>query len=250
MKRVLAVVILAGSSGLLPAMAEPVVARPDVPFSQQVKLRDDLGPFVIKYRSFNDNEPNGCSNCTAGPLPISSGKVSVEPQTYVLVEQNKKYDYYLVQVAITTSDRKGTRSAGVLQATLRSTASVSTATHSAGYTQTAQSCHTYPIDLGASWGPFDASTTVGHYSTCVKTKVSHRAVKRGDSYRVTNLNGIKTIEFSRFVRVKAGKHPKFTVNIVTPQARCHYVNIPTTGVQLDCDPGSREKTWTIGTTGS
>jgi hypothetical protein len=242
--------MVASAAGVLPVVAAPVPARAGVPFSQQVELRNDRGPYAMHYNAFPDNVAKGCSPCQAGPLPIVSGKVSVAPQTYVLKEQNKKYDYYLVQVGISVSQQKGTRSAGVLKATLRSLGSVNYSTHSAGYRQTSQNCHTYPIDLGASWGPVDASTTVATYSTCVETKVSHHRVNNGDAFSVTNLNGIKRIVFSRFVRVKAKVHPKFKVTVTAPRARCHYVSIPTTGEQLDCDPGSTVKSWRIGTTGS
>jgi hypothetical protein len=249
MRRLVAVMMVASSAGLLPVVAAPAPAKAGVPFSQQVELRDDRGPYSIKYKAFPDNVAKGCSKCIDGPLPMVSGTVSVAPQTYVLKEENKKYDYYLVEVGISVSHQKGTRSAGVLKATLRSLGSVSYSTYSAGYAQTSQSCHTYPIDLGASWGPVDASTTVATYSTCVETKVSHHRVKNGDAFSVTNLNGIKRITFSRFVRVKAKSHPKFKVTVSTPRARCHHVSIPTTGEQLDCDPGQTVKSWRIGTTG-
>jgi hypothetical protein len=249
MRRVLTLVIVASCAGLLPTAATSAMPRSGPPFSQQVELRNDRGPFAVKYSAFPDNVANGCTSCSA-PLPISSGKVSVKPQTYVLIEQNKKYDYYLVQANITVSGQKGTRSSGVLTTTLKSLGASSYSTFSAGYVQTSQNCHTYPIDLGASWGGVDASTTVAHYSTCVKTTVSHHRVKNGDVFSVTNLNGIKSIAFSRFVRVKAKTHPKFRVTVTLPRARCHSEIIPTTGTVLDCDPGSTQKSWKIGTTGS
>jgi hypothetical protein len=83
----------------------------------------------------------------------------------------------------------------------------------------------------------------------VASTVTRDAVARGDAYHVTNLNGVKNVAFQRFVRVKAGTHPKFKVTIKRPVDYCTSVNIPSSGVIEDCNDASKTRHWTIGTNG-
>jgi hypothetical protein len=242
MKRAFVVLILALASGLV----STIPASATIGFGQQVKLRNDPGPFHMKYSSFQ-NGIGACSDC-GHPENTPGGKMTVYPRTYKLVESNKQWDYYLVDVTVSVSGQSGARDSGFLDATVQSIGSVNDATSSSGHSQTAQSCHTYPITISGGWGPLSVGTTVAHFSTCVNSTISRKGISAGKSYHVSNFNGVNNVTFQRFVRVKAGSHPKFKVTLLRPTDKCVSTLLPS-GVEYNCFNLSAKRHWVIGTRG-
>ena len=239
------VVVIAAVFALALGLAPDASAT--IGFSQQVKLRDDHGPYTYKYSAFNDGY-NGCSYCTS-KATINRGQVTLNLRTYRLVESNREYDYYLVDATVSTSKQHGTRGSGVLDATLRSVGKVNNATYSSGHSDTSQDCHSYTVSIAGAWGPLSVGTDVGTYSTCVSSHISRSPVSSGQSYHVTNLNGVKSVTFQRFDRVLAGQHPSFSLALGYRADRCGESYIPSTGTEIYCNKVHRTHEYKIGTTG-
>lgn len=235
--------ILAAVVALVVLMAPDASAT--IGFSQQVKLRDDHGPYSFNYTSFDDGF-NGCSYCTDQPQ-INHGRLTLNLRTYRLVESNRKYDYYLVDATVSTSGQHGSRASGVFDADVRSTSKVNDATYSSGHSDTPQSCHTYTVSIAAAWGPLSAGTDVGSYSTCVHSHITRSSVSSGQHYHVTNFNGVKSVTFQRFDRVLAGRHPTFAFRMQWHTDHCMTTDVPSTGVMTHCDKSTRGHTYAIGT---
>lgn len=241
---VLAVTALIGMPG----------ARADISYAQQVVLRNDPGPFYETYTSFRD----GAKNCSTPPGPCgwpystARGKLTIMPRTYKLKEQNRTYDYYVVDLSVRTSDRSGAKDWAYLEATVQSTQAVNYATYSLGKS-TVGGCKSYPIDIAAGWGPLSAGTTVGSFRVnCVDTWISRDAISRGQRYHVTNLNGVTYVSFQRFVRVAAGTKPSFRLTVTYPTDACgksYASNGSTTVLYKWCTNRSETWTRTIGTGG-
>jgi hypothetical protein len=89
----------------------PSAVSADVDFSQVVRLRQDPGPFTMRYSSFADGT-GSCSYC-ARPFATAGGTMRVNLRTYRLVEENKTYDYYLVDATVNTLRRHGNEDWGL-----------------------------------------------------------------------------------------------------------------------------------------
>lgn len=219
-------------------------AGADVEFTQNVKLRQDKGPFTMRYSSFKDGV-GSCSDCAA-PFSTAGGRMKVHLTTYKLTEQSKKYDYYLVDATIGTSRRHGNEDWGWLEATLQSRLAVSYATFSSGKKETPEDCGEYPIEIAGSWGPVSVGTTVAHFSTCTESWISRKGVTRGQFYHVTNFNGVRKVTFQRFVRVAAGVKPSFKLTVERSTDKCK-VYTWADGQHYYCYNQSAKRTWKIGT---
>lgn len=253
MRRLL--LVLAATVLAVTALAAIPSARADISYSQQVVLRNDPGPYYRTYTSFRD----GAKSCSTPPGPcgwpysIAKGKLTIMPRTYKLKEQNKRYDYYVVDLSVRTSDRSGAKDWAFLEATVQSTRDVNYATYSLGKSKVDDDCKTYPIEIAGGWGPLSVGTTVGSFKVgCVETWISRKAVTRGQFYHLTNLNGVTSVTFQRFVRVAAGVKPSFKLTLVYPTDACGKTsasNGSTTVLYKWCT--NRRATWTktVGTTG-
>lgn len=246
-------VLLTGLTSIAGILLGAPAAHAAIPFSQQVVLRNDPGPFYRNYSSFPDGW-GSCSNsgCGGWPWPTAHGKLQIVPRTYKLKDQNTRYDYYLVDLEVRTSNRSGSKYYGYLDANVQSAASVSYATYSLGKSEVS-GCRTYPINIAASWGAISAGTTVGSFSlNCVNAYIHRKAIRRGQSYSMDNLNGVTLVDFERFVRVAAGSHPKFNLRLQYPTDKCAKAWVSDgSNLVLDRWCTNQSAVWsrTIGTTG-
>jgi hypothetical protein len=253
----IAVVLIAVLAVLASSLAP---ASGTISFSQQVKLRNDptnSKGFKLAYTSFKDGYRD-CSYTSGQPNPnpctpeIGSGRLTVVPRTYKLVEGNKHKDYYLLDLTVSTSSRRGSKDFAYLDVTVKGTSTVKAATYSLGKS-TVSGCHKYPIDIAAGWGPMSAGTTVGSFSVdCYSTAISRRAVSAGQTYHVTNLNAVKSVTFQRFVVVARGAHPTFSYTVSRPTDKCTTSTISDGSNQhlfRACRNSSKAVTRRIGTTG-
>lgn len=237
---------------VLAAIGVPA-AQANIAFSQTVRLRNDPGPFYRKATSFPDGW-GSCSspNCTTWPYPNGGERLTIMPRTYRVVDENHRYDYYLVDLDVTMTKRHGSKDYGYLDARVQSTKAVSYATWSLGK-DTVGGCKNYPLDIGASFYGISVGTQVASFGVdCYDTSITRAAITRGQTYHVTNLGAVKHVAFQRFVRVAAGAHPKFNWKLTYPTDKCGkaYVSDGSNQVwQYWCTNKSSSISGTIGTRG-
>jgi hypothetical protein len=232
-----------------------------IAFSQQVNLRNDPTDstgFVLKYTSFPDGYDN-CGYTSGQPNPnpctpqIGSGKIRVIPRTYKLVEENKKKDFYLIDLTISMFAQDGSKDFGYLDVTVSGASKVRAATYSLGKS-TVDGCKRYPINVAAGWGPLSAGTTVGSFSVnCYSTSIARQAVSGGQAYHVTNLNAVKSVTFQRFAIVKKGVEPTFRYRVSRPTDRCATSTVSNGSTQhtfRSCTNSSKAVVRTIQTDGN
>jgi hypothetical protein len=241
MRRRLLLVLLS-LGGLLTA-GLTVPASADIAFTQQVVLRQDKGPFTMRYRSFPDGY-GSCEDCP-GPYRTGGGKMKVHLRSYKLQEQAPK-DYYLVDVTITTRDRYGSERYGYVDAKVQSTRAVDYATYSLGKKDVAEDCDTYDINIAGGFHGISAGTTVTSFSTCTESPITHKPATYGRNYHVTNFNGVRKVSFQRFVRVGKGKTPVFRIAVTRPTDECK-VYTWSDGQHYYCYNKQETKVWKIGT---
>ncbi len=227
-------------------------ARANIAFSQTVRLRNDPGPYYRTATSFPDGWGSCGSGCTTWPYPSGGERLTVMPRTYRVVDENRRYDYYLLDLDVTMTKRHGSKGYGYLDARVQSTKTVNYATWSLGK-GTVGGCRKYPLDIGASFYGISVGTQVATFSVdCYDTSIKRASITRGQSYHVTNLGAVKHVAFQRFVRVAAGAHPKFAWKLTYPTDKCgkSYVNDGSNWVwQHWCTNKSSSIGGTIGTRG-
>ncbi len=203
--------------GLLVPLAALGTAHGDVAAFQTARNRQ-VKHFSIGYQRV-------CPSCQegeqAGPgIPaVASARVKYTLSSYKILDQNHRYDFYLVDVTANLVKRTGDQDWGWMDTTVRSIGS--TKVVSASYTlgkgvQNTTTCRTYPIDLGVSFYGVSAGTTAGHVSFCHQgSRIASSKISGGRLYHSTGLSGISQIDAQRYVQVPQGQHPQFRIKVRT-----------------------------------
>lgn len=195
-----------------PAPDRTVVAK-DVPAFQTASNRQFKAMHKFRYTRL-------CPSCTAprytdNNFKKSTGMVKVVATSYRILEGNGRYDFFLVDVTATLTKRSGDEDWGWMDIQLKSTgkAKVLSSSYSLGkQSENTTSCKSYPVSLGLGFFNVSAGTTVGKVSFCHPgSKVESSALSGGRLYHATGLSGLSSIQMSRYVRVKQGARPTFSV---------------------------------------
>jgi hypothetical protein len=235
--------------GLLVPLAAVGTAHGDVAAFQSARNRQ-VQHFSISYQRV-------CPWCKEGEQagggipPVASATAKYTLSSYKILDQNHRFDFYLVDVTATLVERKGHQDWGWMDTTVRSLGT--TRVVSASYTlgkgvQNTTSCRTYPIDLGLSFYGVSAGTTAGHVSFCHQgSKIASSKVSGGRLYHSTGLTGISMIDAQRYVQVPQGQHPAFRIKVHTNHDSLQCPTLPD-GTHCFVGHGMHGKHRTIGTT--
>ncbi len=212
------VVSLTGTA--LPAAADP-------PVTQQAVLIKDKSPYTLKYYEHIDGIGQGDLVCyyggasTCAKFPPNRGKVRYSVKMYRLKEQEKRYDYYFVDVTASTSKRKGDGDKGRMSITIDPTSKVNLTSNIFSKKTLKDDCHSYPLNIGLSMGPVGVGTTVATFSTCDKAQLyTTRLASNAVRYDIYSLNRFRTWSVQKWVRVAKGAKPSFTVKVAWRADNC------------------------------
>lgn len=190
----------------------------DVPAFQDARNRQ-VKSFTVHYRRI-------CPTCTDVYTPsdpdgsyvyhhAARGRIHYEVGTYKILDQNRRYDFYLVDATATWKRRRGDEDWGWLDTyvTSRGRTKVLSSSYTLGKSKpNTTTCKRYPIQLGVSFLAVEAGTTAAHVTLCNDgSKVSSTSVSRGREYHATGVSGFKMLQMQRYVRVPQGKHPLFRI---------------------------------------
>ncbi len=194
-----------------PAPDRTVVAK-DVPAFQTARNRQSKAMKFGYVRM--------CPNCegyqyTNPNFPKATGTVKMRVNTYKILDQNRRYDFFIVDATADITSRTGDEDWGWLDTSVRSAGK--TKIIDSSYTlgkkkQNTTSCNSYPVELAVSFYGVSAGTTAGHVSFCNKgSEVRSSSVPGGRFYHATGVSGISMIQMQRYVQVPQGKLPSFKV---------------------------------------
>jgi hypothetical protein len=209
-------VALTTAVGVLVLLGPGGPAAADVAISQQVVLRQDHGPFRMRYKQYYPGD-HGVSVDSAW----GKGRLTFSLKSYKLKEQERRYDYYLVDFTGVTSHRRGLRGVGRAQVYLSTTRRVNYTTYSKGKSRGPKACQTRGINIAASIGVVSVGTTVGHIRTCgTKARVRMHRTSRAAMFTATGLNQMRYFTAQKWVRVRDDHRPRFFAHVITNHDRC------------------------------
>lgn len=198
-----------------------------------------------------------CPGCPEGEQPrhgvpkVAAAKVAYTVSSYVIRDENDRYDWFLLDVTATITSRSGDQDWGWLDTRISSTGTTRILSSSYSLGKKAQNvteCKNFPISLGVGFYGMSAGTEVGSVGFCNEgSKVVQSSITRGRLYHATGVSGITNITMQRYVRVADGKLPTFRVSARTNQDT---LNCPTVSDGTICYVfrGMTSKALTIGTT--
>lgn len=226
------------------------LSKRDVPAFQSARNRQ------IKTRTLKFVRV--CPGCKSGVEVPSSffskqakAKISVTASTYKILDQNKKYDFFLVDLTSGLTERKGDQDWGWYDVTLTSTGTTKIlgSSYSTGRKfENVDKCTRFPVSLGVGFYGVSVGTTVGHVSFCNDgSRLVQSSVTGGQKYHATGVTGIQSLQSQRYVRVAQGKTPSFKVQLTTNADRfsCYTVS---DGTHCFVHHAMQSKSLTIGTT--
>ena len=204
---------VAGLTALVVAALPAAPAGADVPAFQDARNR--------QVKKFNLTYSRVCPSCQEGEQPRNeipkraTGTAKFIVSSYKILDQNRKYDFFLVDATASLVDRTGDEDWGWMDVTLRSVGDTKILGNS--YTlgkgvENVTTCKTFPVNLGVSFYGVSAGTTAGHVSFCNQgSKLSSSSISSGRRYHATGLSGIASIQMQRYVQVRNGALPHFRV---------------------------------------
>src|SRR4051794_11371412 len=235
--------------GLLIPLTALGTARGDVAAFQSARNRQ-VKHFAITYKRV-------CPSCREGEQPgggipqVATGTAKYTLTSDKILDQNHKYDFYLVDVSANLVKRTGDQDWGWMDVTVRSAGR--TKVVSSSYTlgkgvQNTSTCKTFPINLGVGFYGVSAGTTAGHVSFCHHgSKIESSRASRGRLYHATGLSGIAQMDAQRYVQVPQGGHPSFSIKVRTNADTLQCPGLPD-GTHCFVGHGMHGKHRTIGTT--
>jgi len=211
-----AVLALATAVGALVLLGPGGPAAADVAISQQVVLRQDHGPYRMRYKQYYPGD-NGVSVASA----YGRGRLTFSLRSYRLKERERRYDYYLVDFTGTTSRRRGWETLGRAQVYLSTTRRVNYTTYSKGKSRGPKACTTRGVDIAATIGVVSVGTTVGHIRTCgARARLRMHKTSRAAMFTARGLNQMRYFTAQKWVRVRQGNRPRFFAHVITNHDRC------------------------------
>ena len=153
---------------------------------------------------------------------VSRGTSTARLTTFKVVERIKAYDYYLLDVDVTTSSRTGSGDGGTEQIAIHSGGPhLYDRNDSKSIDAKSSSCASFAVTMSTPWPFVTASSTVGHAMTCNKRADLTRTYSGADVvYRAHLLAKIRHLTMQRWVKVAAGKKPWFRVTTTLGADRC------------------------------
>lgn len=218
------------------AVAVTLIIKPDmpveanVPTGQVARLRDQApvsGTFGARYKNYGE------SYCCHGfYYTVAKGDIRTKVNSYVIKEEMKAYDFYLLDVDAALADQTGRSSWGDASFAVHTIAPAGTiigTDDSRSVTRDPRDCQSFPVSVGAGIGwsaggagaNVGASIDVGAVRFC-DAAASFTVAHHGSDaiYHASRLAKIQRLNLARVVKVKAGTKPRFQVILTYPTDSC------------------------------
>lgn len=250
----LALALVAGGLWILGALSGKNRAVADVGFSQNVQAVGEH-KYVRSWTSYGPavvyGVCGGRSGCVSGihHWRVSRGTATTRLTTFKVTERIRAYDYYLLDVDVATSRRTGSGDGGTAVFRIHSSGpKLYDRNDSRSIRARGSSCTTVGVQMSTPWPIVTANATVGRATFCDKSADLRRSTSGADAtYQASQLSDVRHLTMQRWVKVRAGRRPRFTVAIVLPQDRCTRGNGK--GYCVRYRDGANSKAVVIGTTG-
>lgn len=220
-KALLMTTILAGATVLAAAGAHASVGA-----TQQVVLVADKpvkGRFHAPYRQYEGAHAvcyprGGCVEINR----VAKGHLKTKLTAFKLKERVKKYNYYLLDVDTTvtnTGDYNG--GTGYVKVSNAYGPKLVDHTETGSVDASLPFCADLGLGLSTPWPVVSGSVSFGKVRLCSKKASFTRHVSgKNVSYKATWLGSARHLEVDRWVKVRAGVWPIFTVRVVVPHDVC------------------------------
>jgi hypothetical protein len=231
-RRLVALLLALLLGGTLTALALGSPADASMPIAQVARLRDQApvsGTFNTSYKNYGEQACVSTRDCPAVHYyRVAKGVLRTKLNTYVIKEEMRRYDFYLLDVDAALTDQSGTATLG--NATLRvhtvaPDGTVVDSDDSKSITKDPQACQSFPVSVGAGVGwnglSAGASIDVGSVRFCSATASFTVRHSSGDAiYTASRIPKIQRLNLGRIVKVKAGTKPRFRVTLTYPMDSC------------------------------
>jgi hypothetical protein len=201
-------------------------AHADVGATQQVVLVADKpvkNRFDAPYRNwagaFAQCFPHG--GCVEVD-PVAKGHLRTKLTAYQLKERVKKYNYFLLDVD-TSVTNSGDSKLGTGYVKISNSFGPKLVDHTETGSVDASSpfCANLDLSLSTPWPVVSGAVSFGSVRFCSKKASFTRHVSGKDvAYKATMLGSARHLVVDRWVKVRAGVWPIFTVHVVVPRDTC------------------------------
>lgn len=233
-QRSVALALLAVLAGLLASVSTG--ARADVGYTQQVKLKDEApesGTYNLAYKNYSE-KMKFCTisrstttmrdyYCQFLGYRKAQGTARVKIATYRVVDGRKNYDYFLLDVDVTNTDRVGSSKKGWAKVRINDFGAkvVDIAnTRSASYNDD-RDCVALGLGLTSPMPVVSASVDLGTVTFCSSgARYSHSYSDGISTYFAEHMREIKHLSSQRVLKVPQGKRPTFAVIVSVPSDDC------------------------------
>ena len=232
-------------------------AQASVPITQVAKLRDQApvsGRFEAPYNNY-DERVCIVRSCVSKWYRVARGTVATRLNAFVIKEEVRAYDFYLLDVDVDLQNQSGSSKTGWTTIRVRTLANGGTIVDtddSKSITKDPQDCQSFPVSVGAGWGVASAGIEVGAVTFCDDAaSLTHKADGAVSVYSASRIAKIRDLTASRIVKVKRGDKPKFVVTVTVPYDDC--TGVVDGGAHAgDCDQytnHTKSYTYRVGTKG-
>jgi len=212
--------VLSGRTGPSPAGAE-------VTYSQNVRAVGET-KYVKKWTNYGPAVAAGGCGGRAGCFSafqywrVSRGTATVRATTFKVSEGIKDFDYYLLDVDVTTSSRTGTGNGGSTAFMIDHGGTRSfDRNDSKSLDAKRNTCSSVAVTMSTPWPFVTASSTVGHATLCNEAADLRREYLGSSAiYRGSRLKDMRHLTMQRWVKVRARAKPTFDLAVVLPSDRC------------------------------
>jgi hypothetical protein len=203
-------------------------AHADVGATQQVVLVADKpvkGRFVVKYRDWSQAKASAVCVPRAGCYevnPVAKGQLQTKLTTYQLKERVKKYNYFLLDAdTLVTSKGDWGGSIAYVKITNADGPTLVDHTETGSVSASKPWCADVGLSLSTPWPVVVGAVDLGHVKFCDKAASFTRS-RSGSTvvYKANKVASARHLDVNRWVKVRAGRWPIFTVRVVAHHDTC------------------------------
>lgn len=190
------------------------------------------GTYDFKYTNYSERICMRMEDgfCTYVGYRVAHGTLHVKLHTYRLVEELDDYDFYILDVDVSNSDRSGKSKNGWAQIKVenirppgRGRVRLVDYADTKSISANEPDCKTLNLSIGHTVGPASASLDWGSVEFCDKAAsydVDRREGANRTVYMAHHAREIARFSSQRIVKVAAGKRPAFKVTVNFPTDDC------------------------------
>ncbi|WP_244928255.1 hypothetical protein [Nocardioides sp. W7] len=204
-------------------------AHADVGVTQEARLVGDKpvsGRYGIAFNDYGANRGNYCppraGQCWPLGRAVARGTLETKLSVYRIKDGMKKYDYYLLDVDVVAADRVGKHRGGTVTIGVTSLGPrLVDHTDTKTLRATQGDCHSVDIGFSTPWPVIDASADLGSVTWCSDSASLSRTTSGTTArWSLKGLGRTHHLAVDRAVKVRAGKKPRFRVDVTVPRDTC------------------------------